>query len=84
MSPRRNALQRDLGAADDTRPTCDYCQTRYTPTRAKQRFCSPKCRQSSWEQSHPRVDIGAVKLEGKPTAAHLEASGIPVRRGGRR
>ena len=73
-------VSRDALATHDTRKRlCDDCRQSYKPKTRWQRFCSDTCRSASWEQGHPRVAIGAVKLEGKPTAAQLQAAGIRVR-----
>lgn len=60
---------------------CQYCGTPYEAKRPEQRFCKTKCRTAAWNDAHPRVFIGAVKLEGKPTAEQLESAGFKVRKG---
>lgn len=59
---------------------CEQCGEPYAPKKPTQRFCTTRCRSANWGQFHPRVAIGPVKLEGKPTAEQLAAAGISIRR----
>lgn len=72
-----------LATQDEGKPLCQWCSAPYSQKRPWQRFCSESCRSESWQTTHPRISIGAIKLQKgdkKPTAEQLEAAGFKVRR----
>jgi hypothetical protein len=59
---------------------CEQCGEPYAPKLTWHKFCTPKCQSLNWNVRHPRINLGGVKLEGKPTVEQLEAAGYKVRR----
>jgi hypothetical protein len=70
-----------------TKPTfepknCGGCQTVFTPTRKWQRFCSDKCRWSSWGKNNKRVALKKERLDEISAVTEGLINGLTEFRGG--